>query len=521
LWEGVGVCSYLLVHFWYTRVAAVKSAMNAMFTNRVGDYFLTIGFFVIFFTFGTLDYATVFSLAPYINTNVITFIAILLLLGAAAKSAQLGLHIWLPMAMEGPTPVSALIHAERSGLLKIIFNRIYIICIDIFLNLFFVYKIICRIYLIKSSETLYIIYFLQIIKTKSIHYYEIFNDKCLFFSLIKGKELKTSLFYHSHSISTKANILNNYKKENNKFFENIYDLNPYWITGYSDGEAAFMFSIRRNKKYKLGWYFRPTYQIGVHESDIFVLYRIKKFFLNVGSIRKVGKYYYYIVDSLKDIQNIIIPHFNEYLLLSINKYTSFYLLKSCVEVISENPNLNNEQFLELLKYKASFKQGLNVKIFEEYKDIKPFNIKEITYPLENNITPDWLSGFVAGDGTFGVYRRGGKYKNYNCAFRISQNKIDEPLLKRISYFLTCGKIIKNKSGMRDLGVFSISDLNTKIIPLFKKHKLCTSKEIDFQYFCEIVDIFNKKGKNKRWLKEDVIKIGVIALKMNNFRRNVK
>jgi NADH-ubiquinone oxidoreductase chain 5 len=110
-WEGVGVCSYLLVHFWYTRIAAVKSAMNAMFTNRVGDYFLTLGFFAIFYTFGTLDYATVFSLAPYINTNVITFIAILLLFGAAAKSAQLGLHGWLPMAMEGPTPVSSLIHA--------------------------------------------------------------------------------------------------------------------------------------------------------------------------------------------------------------------------------------------------------------------------------------------------------------------------------------------------------------------------------------------------------------------------
>jgi NADH-ubiquinone oxidoreductase chain 5 len=64
--------------------------MNAMFTNRVGDFFLTLGFFAIFFTFGTLDYATVFSLAPYININVITFISILLLLGAAAKSAQLG-----------------------------------------------------------------------------------------------------------------------------------------------------------------------------------------------------------------------------------------------------------------------------------------------------------------------------------------------------------------------------------------------------------------------------------------------
>jgi len=95
----VGVCSYLLVHFWFTRIAAVKSAMNAMFTNRVGDFFLTIGFFAIFFAFGTLDYGTIFALSPYMNTDIINFILILLLLGAAAKSAQLGLHVWLPMAI--------------------------------------------------------------------------------------------------------------------------------------------------------------------------------------------------------------------------------------------------------------------------------------------------------------------------------------------------------------------------------------------------------------------------------------
>jgi len=100
-WEGVGICSYLLVQFWYTRIAAVKSALNALFTNRIGDFFLTLSFFAIFFTFGSLDYATVFSLAPYININIITFIAILLLLGATAKSAQIGLHGWLPYAMEG------------------------------------------------------------------------------------------------------------------------------------------------------------------------------------------------------------------------------------------------------------------------------------------------------------------------------------------------------------------------------------------------------------------------------------
>ena len=110
-WEGVGVCSYLLVSFWFTRIAANQSSMSAFLTNRVGDCFLTIGMFIILWSLGNLDYSTVFSLAPYINENIITIIGICLLIGAMAKSSQVGLHIWLPMAMEGPTPVSALIHA--------------------------------------------------------------------------------------------------------------------------------------------------------------------------------------------------------------------------------------------------------------------------------------------------------------------------------------------------------------------------------------------------------------------------
>jgi len=110
-WEGVGVCSYLLVSFWFTRIAANQSSISAFLTNRVGDSFLTIGMFVVIWSIGNLDYGTVFSVAPYINENIITFIGICLLIGAMAKSSQIGLHVWLPMAMEGPTPVSALIHA--------------------------------------------------------------------------------------------------------------------------------------------------------------------------------------------------------------------------------------------------------------------------------------------------------------------------------------------------------------------------------------------------------------------------
>nr|QWE51013.1 Nad5 [Phaeophyceae sp.] len=120
-WEGVGLCSYLLINFWFSRVQANKSAMKAMLINRIGDFGLVLGIFGIYFTFGTLDYSTVFSLAPQLSGYTISFlsvelgalnlIGILLFIGAVGKSAQLGLHTWLPDAMEGPTPVSALIHA--------------------------------------------------------------------------------------------------------------------------------------------------------------------------------------------------------------------------------------------------------------------------------------------------------------------------------------------------------------------------------------------------------------------------
>ena len=110
-WEGVGICSYLLVSFWFTRIAANQSSMAAFLANRVGDCFLTIGMFAILWSFGNIDYYTVFSLAPYYTENIVIIIGICLLIGAMAKSSQIGLHVWLPMAMEGPTPVSALIHA--------------------------------------------------------------------------------------------------------------------------------------------------------------------------------------------------------------------------------------------------------------------------------------------------------------------------------------------------------------------------------------------------------------------------
>jgi NADH-quinone oxidoreductase subunit L len=120
-WEGVGVASYLLIGFWYRKPEANAAAIKAFVVNRVGDFGFAIGIFGIFYIFKSLDFDTVFKAAPSFvghtmhfgswDFDILTTLCLLLFVGAMGKSAQIGLHTWLPDAMEGPTPVSALIHA--------------------------------------------------------------------------------------------------------------------------------------------------------------------------------------------------------------------------------------------------------------------------------------------------------------------------------------------------------------------------------------------------------------------------
>ena len=120
-WEGVGLCSYFLIGFWFKKETANSAAIKAFVVNRVGDFGFALGIFLIFYLFGTVNYSEVFQLIPTItdqnldflgiNLKAIDLICLLLFVGAMGKSAQILLHTWLPDAMEGPTPVSALIHA--------------------------------------------------------------------------------------------------------------------------------------------------------------------------------------------------------------------------------------------------------------------------------------------------------------------------------------------------------------------------------------------------------------------------
>jgi NADH-quinone oxidoreductase subunit L len=116
-WEGVGLCSYLLVGFWFLKQSAISAGKKAFITTRIGDFGFTIGILLLFWTFNSVDFGVIFkqlaNMQPeaFVPTGVLTAISLLLFIGAVGKSAQLPLYVWLPDAMEGPTPVSALIHA--------------------------------------------------------------------------------------------------------------------------------------------------------------------------------------------------------------------------------------------------------------------------------------------------------------------------------------------------------------------------------------------------------------------------
>jgi len=126
-WEGVGLCSYLLIGYYFDRISAAKAATKAFVVNRIGDAGFLLAIFLVFVNFKSLDYTKVFSQVDQLSTEMATAIAFCLLIGAIGKSAQIPLYTWLPDAMEGPTPVSALIHAATmvtAGVYMVVRNHV-------------------------------------------------------------------------------------------------------------------------------------------------------------------------------------------------------------------------------------------------------------------------------------------------------------------------------------------------------------------------------------------------------------
>jgi len=230
--------------------------------------------------------------------------------------------------------------------------------------------------------------------------------------------------------------------------DKIVQLDPYWVTGFTDAEGAFTIVIDKVQKRKLGWRIQSKFQICLHVRDLPLLLKIQQFFWGIGSVSVSGDLAFYSVSSVKDLVNIIVPHFLNYPLLT-QKGADFILFKQIVELMDNRAHLTIEGFNKIINIKAAMNLGLSDSFKSEFKEFIPafvFTKVKIERPLiQTEIIPDpnWISGFVDGEGTFDIKIYSSK-TNVGFAvqlrFRIPQHERDSKLIELIMKYFGSGSI---------------------------------------------------------------------------------
>ena len=295
------------------------------------------------------------------------------------------------------------------------------------------------------------------------------------------------------------------------------NLDPHWVTGFVDAEGCFSVIIEIPKENK--WKVKISFEINLHEKYQDILYKIQ-FFFGVGAVyhRPDRKKSVYRVTNVTYIKNVIIPHFLKYPLIS-KKGGDFLLWSKVVEIILNKDHLTQQGFLNILSYYASINRGMSKKVYNYYHDIIPADKPTINLP--ENLNPQWVSGFVSGDGGFSIYVRPAsdyvlKEKVY-CRFHIAQHIKDIELMELFIKFFSCGKVVtrSNTSTPRcDYIVQDTSFLLDKIISHFDLYPLKNLKQKDFICFKEALKLIKEK---RHLTREGLDKIISLNLEMNSNR----
>lgn len=312
-------------------------------------------------------------------------------------------------------------------------------------------------------------------------------------------------------------------------------LNPWYITGFSDGEACFHVSLKKRSDLKTGWHVQASYQIALHSKDILELICAH---FGVGSVTQKGKdEHQYRVFSFADLK-VIISHFDKYPLIS-QKRADFELFKEIVELVNGLTPLehtNPEGLQRIVNLRASMNKGLSDVLIAAFPNTTP-----VGRPLVEDQEikdPNWLAGFVVGEGCFMVGVKKSSTHKLGCqvqlSFRIAQHSRDERLMKSLTQYLGCGQYyplsplpptmwgegdirgsvkkyiyifftalpypsqyppLKGRAANKEAGDFSVEKYpdTVKIIAFFEKYPLVGNKLQDFSDFKKAADILKVKG----------------------------
>nr|YP_010555482.1 LAGLIDADG endonuclease [Ramaria rubella]UYR22231.1 LAGLIDADG endonuclease [Ramaria rubella] len=300
----------------------------------------------------------------------------------------------------------------------------------------------------------------------------------------------------------------------------IPKLLPYGITGYFDGEGCFSISVYKNIKMKTGYSITVTVEIKQHKNSENILYGIKSYFNEIGSITSHNNISRYKVSSINDIKRYIVPHFDKYPLLS-SKQLNYLDFKKIIKLISDGDHLNSEGIIEIKK--ISSEMNINRSFLDKWSFFsKQDSDKNIL--LTEALKPEWVQSFTDSEGNFNYYYR--EFKSGSISFSISQNLHDYPLLIALKKFFGAGKIYPlsldgrlesaktylNKS--KNLGLSSVIryEISSKIlhkeiiIPFFKKYPLYTTKNLDFEDWIILINMSDAKEYKTMSGKEKMIAI---------------
>jgi cytochrome c oxidase subunit 3 len=334
--------------------------------------------------------------------------------------------------------------------------------------------------------------------------------------------IKTRIITQEYTVVNEIDIFNapNRVVNNLKDMDYTNTINPYWITGFSDGESCFVLKFHETDKRKVGWSVIPTFSIELHIRDLYVLEKIHNFF-KVGSIskRKNRNTAVYAVQSVDALNNVIIPHFIKYSLLT-EKQRDFKLFCMGIDIVNKKEHL----ILPGLKKLISIRESMNKKSLgnlNEYLKVDT-SINKILDINKEILDPYWLVGFVDAEGCF--YIKPNKSKSelrrdrYSLVFTISQHSRDLLLLNNIVDYLQCG-VIETPNG-RNEGryiVYKFNDHLEKIMPFFEKFNLVTVKQLDFLDYKKAASLLKKKSLIT---EEDLFNIQFIKSGMNKNRFNI-
>lgn len=277
---------------------------------------------------------------------------------------------------------------------------------------------------------------------------------------------------------------------------NKQELDPYWVAGFCDGESSFGFNVNKKSTSKVGWGVIPNFRINLHIKDVIMLRKIHSFF-GVGIIYENEKdnSVSYLVRSLSDINNIIIPYFDKYPLIT-KKRADYLLFKKGVNLLNLKAHLEIEGILEILNIKAAMNwEEVSDKFKINFPNIIPVARPEVSF--EGIPNPNWFIGFIDAEGCFYVDINKAKSEGIfytQISLSVCQHIRDEVLLTKFVDYLGCGRITKaSKRSDITFVVSKFRDIKEKIIPFFHNYPLQGVKSRDYRDFCEIAKIIENKS----------------------------